>query len=329
VGIAMVAISVVPAFLVLTQSVSVVQEGGYAALYERDPVTGLDVGPQVLAAFLVPGALFLLAGSRRRVPLVVLSGVVVCAYAAVELFLGARSTGIMPLLAWAWLFHRVVRRLDWRLVLAASSLILFAVFPVIRAIRDFNAAGRASTDYLAALMATDNPVVATVSEMGATMQTVAYTLELVPQTRPFDLGSSYLVSLLTAVTPHSVWEDLLQIPGGTYSGWLAAAVDPIFAARGGGFGYSFVAEAYANLSWLGPLALLVIGFAFVRFRGWAEEGADPARLAALASFLAFFLFFPRSESVTVVRPLVWYSLAPYAVVLLLRSRRRRRGAKAP
>src|SRR4029453_3668330 len=67
VGIAMLLVSVIPALLVAKAQMATVYESGYVALYQEDQPTGIGGGLNILGAFLGPGALFLLAGSRQRI----------------------------------------------------------------------------------------------------------------------------------------------------------------------------------------------------------------------------------------------------------------------
>src|SRR5581483_6038758 len=57
-----ISISFFPALYVMKDAVSVVLSAGYAALYQQDNGTSFGAAPRILADFLVPGALFLVAG---------------------------------------------------------------------------------------------------------------------------------------------------------------------------------------------------------------------------------------------------------------------------
>ena len=156
------------------------------------------------------------------------------------------------------------------------------------------------------------------------MRNVAHTWELVPSHRDYDLGSGYFYALSTALP--NVFADLHPaIARGTASAWLVNTVEPVLARVGGGLGYSFIPEAYLNFGWFGVVLVpAVIGYAVVRAVAWAERSSDPARLAALACFLPSLLFFARAETTMVVRPLLWYSVAPYALLHFVRRARTRR-----
>lgn len=326
VGWALLLVSSVPALLSLRDAVLVVMTSGYFALYQREVATSVAAIPTILAAFLVPGGLFLLAGARESRTARYASGVVVLIYAVVQLFLGHRSPAAMPLVAYAWLWHRSVRRLRGAVLAAIGAPLLFVVFPLLADVRDVSGADRLSAEFLAdAFFSIDNPVIAIVSEMGGSMHTVAHTLELVPGSRDFDMGVGYLYGLLT-VLPSVFWDVHPTVDRGLAESWLVWIVEPAFAAAGGSLGFSFMAEAYLGFGWYGaPVVLGALGFFLARLTLWALSSEEPAKSAMVASLLSFFLFLARSEVAAQIRLVVWYALLPYLAVLAIAAWRRRRG----
>ena len=331
-GYIFVAISFIPACLVMSQDVSVVMTTGYTGLFGRDMAVGFKAAPRILSSLLVPGALYVLAGSRGRSKTIGLLVLLVLSVSAVYLFMGARGGAAMAVTAFLWLYHQRIRRLN-RSVLIAVAAAFLVLFPVIAIIRTTAGEWRLSLDEVARQVEQSNaPLpVAALSEMGRSMSTVAYTLDLVPAVRAFDYGLSYAYGLL-GVVPNLGWDVHPAMAHSFLADWLIRTVDPGTAARGGGLGFSFIAEAYLNFGWSGaPLALAFIGWALSRFFRWAESSADPARKAVLASFLSFFLLYARGESASFVRALAWYAFLPYLVVCLLSWRgdvqARRRNAR--
>ena len=75
-----------------------VMDYGYYALFQQEAETGFGATHRVLAAFIVPAALFLLAGSQgRRIPIAV-SGTVLLSYSSTLFLLGSRAWAVMPLI---------------------------------------------------------------------------------------------------------------------------------------------------------------------------------------------------------------------------------------
>lgn len=316
VGWAVLLISLPFSILILRSAVSVVLSSGYFGLYEQQARTGLNAGPRVLATFLIPGALFLLAGAKDSRWALRTAVMVIVGYALIQFFLGWRHYAATPLIALAWLWHRHIRPLNAYLLAGGALVMLFVVFPLVKATRNTSGRERISAEHLVAnFVSIDNPVIASVQEMGGSMETVAHTITLVPETRDYDMGGSYFYALLTVV-PNLFWDVHPTVVRGTPSHWLIWTVNPYTATRGGTIGYSFIAEAYLNFGWLGVPAILGLGgFLYARFVLWASRPNMPARLALAACVACFFTFYARAGADVVFRGLVWYSLVPYVLVL--------------
>jgi len=201
----------------------------------------------------------------------------------------------------------------------AAAAVFLLVFPLVRSTRDVSGTERLSVSLLrGAFSSIDNPAVSIVSEMGSSMGTIAYTVELVPSERDFDYGMGYLYALVTLL-PNLFWDVHPSIARGTPASWLVETVAPSIARAGGGLGYSFIAEAYLNFGWLGPtLGMMLFGFAYVAFWLWAECARGPAKLVAVACFVPYCLFFVRADSTLLVRPFVWYCIGPYLLFRVVR-----------
>ncbi len=304
--------------LALRDAVGVVLSSGYSGLYQQSATTGISAGGNLLSAFLLPGAFFLLAGSRKWLPGIIVAAVVIVVNTLVDLFLGGRSAAVLPLIAFAWLWHRHIRRLPAGLLVAAAAAMLVVVFPIVFAIRDTSGPERLSiADLKDAFLSVDNPAITTLEEMGGSMATVAHTVELVPSARPYDCGAHYLYAAST-LFPNLFWDVHPAVARGLLSSWLVWEVDPFFAQAGGSYDFSCIAEAYLNFGWIGvPAVMLVFGLLYSRFVLWAQRSGDPLRLAMVATYAVFVLKYARAEVSWIVRPLVWYALLPYALVLLI------------
>jgi oligosaccharide repeat unit polymerase len=325
VGWCLVAISIIPAIFVLKDSFALRTTSAYVALYQQERITGLDNWLIVLATFLMPGALFLLAGSKGNRFGIVVSGLCVSALALAWLCLGARSSATMPVIAYAWVYHTCVRPIPKLLLTIGGATILLVVFPLVGYLRADPLSQTLSSQAVRdAYVSIDSPAISIVSEMGSSMRTVAGTLDRVPSSRPYDLGIGYLHALMN-VFPNFIPFLHFDLEYDTPDIWFVNVEDPQLAARGGALGYSFIAEAYLAFGWIGgPLLLALIGVAIARFTFWGTASMEPARIAAVGSFLAFLLHSARGTTEELVRPLLWYSLAPYLLVCLLASCRRRR-----
>lgn len=317
VGYLLILISLYPIFLTTKESIQLSLDFGYNSLYRQSIGTGVLAGPSILANFIVPGVLFLLASSKSNKKNRLLSFVIICTYTISQLILGKRSIAIMPLIAYLWLWHKTIKPIKIGYLTSLAAFFLFLIFPIIRLSRSIIGIERFSWQTITDLLSASNPVIDIFNEMGGTMNTIAHTVQLVPTTRAFDLGTSYLYSLTTAI-PNFFWDTHPVITHGTLSNWLVWIIDPVFARANGSFGYSFIAEAYLNFGAFGAIFILgLIGFLFIWFSEHVETSGNKALLVVLASYTSFFLFFARSESYAIIRPFVWYSMLPLAIYFLL------------
>jgi hypothetical protein len=225
----------------------------------------------------------------------------------------------MTFVAYAWIIHAQYRRLRvWELA-TIGFVVCGVVLPTISILRqDPNLQHLSSSAVRDAYLSLDNPLVASLHEMGSSMYTVTATLQFVPSLRPHDFGLGYVHAILNVVPNFVPWSkfDLgYQLP----DQWLTAVVDPQLASLGGGSGFSFIAEAFLAFGWWGAvLTVGVIGALFGLMAAWVRPGMDAARTAAVASYLLFVLHFARGASESYTRQWCLYSCLPYACVVMMR-----------
>lgn len=135
VGWTLIAIAVVPTMIVLKQSIGTVNSLGYAGLFKQQTSAGFSAWSDILSAFLVPGSLFLLAGSKQKRLGIYVSAGIILVYCGLLFFLGERGHAIMPILAYVWLFHRVVRRVPATAIAVFALLLIAFVLPMLSVFR--------------------------------------------------------------------------------------------------------------------------------------------------------------------------------------------------
>jgi oligosaccharide repeat unit polymerase len=245
------------------------------------------------------------------------------------LFAGNKGPVVMALLAFGWVWHRTIRPLRSVLLVAAAIVLAVLIIPLTTAIRE--EAGRDRTSFEAiqnAYSGITNPAIAFLSETGWTATTVAHTIELVPAVREYDHGQSYAYAVM-AMVPNVGGGLHPSKEHGFLADWLVSSLAPEYAARGGGWGFSFIGEAYANFGLYGmSLALVGIGYLFGSLFAWEQTSADPARTAMIGACLCNCLLYARGESGLLLREIVWYALIPYLCVDLLTRRRIRLQAES-
>jgi len=327
VGWSLLAISVVPEIVTVSESMTAVMAHGYfVGLFQREPPISISAVPFILSNCFVPGALFLMAGNDgRRRPWNVLPPALIVVHAALYFFIGIRAPATAALAAYAWLHHRRISKLPLLRAVVLASVMLVFVLPLVRAVRDISGEDRSTVQSVAdGWQRVDNPLVSILSEMGGTLAVTAYTIDLLPAVRNFAYGESYLTAALSVIPNLSGSGSLHPtVSHGTPAAWLMDTVDTSRAAVGGGLGYSLIAEAYFNFGWFfSPVALALLGFLYARLVFWAADRGGPAEAALIASFMLFFLIYSRGESASIVRGVCWYAAVPYLCVRLLRPMHR-------
>jgi oligosaccharide repeat unit polymerase len=163
----------------------------------------------------------------------------------------------------------------------------------------------------------ENPASASLSEMGGTMETLAYTMDLLPNDRDYEYGKTYAFAALTILPNIFGTARHPSVERGTASDWLVRTVSYNTASQGGGLGYSLLAEAYLNFGWAGPpLVMILLGFGFAAAECFAARSASPGGTSLMGVILFFGLIYARAESTDIVRSIVWCGFLPLAVLTL-------------
>ncbi|MCX6810798.1 MAG: O-antigen polysaccharide polymerase Wzy [Candidatus Berkelbacteria bacterium] len=321
VGYFLLLLSLYPLYLNTSEALRLSVNAGYQIVFQQAHKSGLAVLPEILASFIIPGTFLLLASSKKNKTNRLISLIIIISYTVCQLILGSRSAAIMPLVAYIWLWHKTIKPIRIGLLTTLGSLFLFIIFPIIRVLRNVPGVDKFSWQNINGLFGSTNPFLDALNEMGSTMQITSHTIQLIPKYRQFDLGNSYLNSV-TSIFPNIFYKIHPTVQHATFSAWLVSTVNPALAKIGGGLGFSFIAEAYANFGIYGSLAtVFVIGFLFVFLSEYVEKSNNRAYLAMLATYLSFFLFFTRAESRDIVREFFWYSLVPILLMLFVQKYR--------
>ena len=322
-GLLVTAVASLPALLGLVEVVTLALSSGYVALYQRDLGTGWSSFATVIANLLVPGIFSILAGAAGRKRLTTPIAAVILLWTAALLFVGYRGTAVAMSVAFLWLWSRRVHPIRGpSLALGIAALLL--VIPLVNASRGLTGAERLNPEvYVDIATSLEAPVVAALSEMGGTLGVTAETMELIPATRSFDLGRSYLYALF-AVVPNVAWDKHPSSARGTPSEWFIWTVDPRTASTGGSRGFSFIAEGYFNFGYLAPVVTLVFGIFLGLLERWIDTAPTELKDAFIASYLLFFLPSARNDAMMIFRPFIWYAGVPYAAAIVLASAKARR-----
>lgn len=310
IGLGLLVVSAGPALWMVKVSMARVRAGGYMALYQEDGGAGEGL-IFMLSSGLVPGAFYLMGSDLDNRWLRRAGGGLVVAFSAAVLALGTRALFFQNLVALLWLRHfgvRPIRKAVWAgLVVAGLLLSGFVAWSREKArqselvLSDLRpAAGEANAPGLASSL----------NEMGTSVVTVVFTMDLVPAVRDFAWGETYLASLAAVIPGLDTRRETEEV-------WLTYLVSPETASIGGGLGFSFMAEAYLNFGIAAPVVLGLAGFFLGGFAGWSHAAGRSGRLAFAACVISIMLFSARASSLSFVRRVLMLCVIPYAALVVL------------
>lgn len=248
----------IPAFVANTYvSINTVIQSGYASIYAFQQSSSILMRLlDMLANYYQPCLLLLLIVYRER------RGKRICILAAMlvdvvlNLFIGGRSGAVMSLLAIVLSYHYFVSPFTKKqaIVGAASGYLVIALLNAIADIRDV--ANKGLSDFLPALAQSFTNVIGEfVGELGWSITSMCWTMNLVPSIYPFRYGMSYIVSVICWVPSAFFSGTHPVVTWGELSTWLQTSLGMAY-----GPGYTMIAEAYLNFGTWGYVALIVEGF---------------------------------------------------------------------
>ena len=139
-------------------------------------------------------------------------------------------------------------------------------------------------------------------------------------------GSTYIAALLSLI-PQAIYPDRPLPP----TSWFTMTFFPEVYAVGGGFGFSFVAEAYMNFSLCGPLIVGVACGILLRnlYSVLVESGRWHMGRAMYAAMTPLLFLLVRSDTVTTLKVFLGAVVTPVALSWFLNDQVFRRRERVP
>jgi oligosaccharide repeat unit polymerase len=283
---------------------------GYGAVFQRAltaDIRAFNVGMMVFPIGVVVAAV-----GASRWQMLPLAAAVLAIMAPLFLagFRGPIIVQLATLLAvWAHKDGRTARQVALGLALAAIVLV-----PAVRATRDERRdvrEGLGQFDPLALFL-----------EAGTSLYPLVVTTERIGSgAEPLWLGRSYAVAA-SRVVPNLGQRAGLEGRAQTPNGWATLHADRWLYERGGGIGFSGVAEPYLNFGLAGVVVyFLLLGTVMQRWERWLER--DPFRAAIGASTFGFVLWTVRNETLELFRSMAFAVVVVGGALWLHRVLRRR------
>lgn len=247
----------IPAFIANTVvSIGIVVQGGYASIYTFQKSSSIIMRIlEILANYYQPCLLLLLIVHRKNKKKRNLIVMAMLIDVVINLFIGGRSGAVMSLLAIVLSYHYFVRRfrLKEALLGGIGGYLGVVVLNAVADIRDV--ANKSLYDFFPALVSSFSNVIGDfIGELGWSITSICWTMDIVPTNYPFRYGMSYLVSLISWI-PSFFFQGIHPVvTWGELSNWLQNSLSMTY-----GPGYTMIAEAYINFGQWGYIALIIEG----------------------------------------------------------------------
>ena len=255
----------VPAFMAKSAiNLLAVNSGGYGNYYDVNASMG-TVGTilGIIANWYSPCMLILLIAYRDNKKYCNIFLTAMFTEVIVALLVGGRSGAVMTMLGMLLAFHYFIRPIRKKDMIVGAG-VAYLGMAVLNAIATFrNLMNRSLGDLVELTVSSlGNAVGELLGELGWTLTSICWTMELVPSDYPYRYGMTYLASLTTAIPssffggranhPVVIWAHLAE--------WLQGALNKSY-----GPGFSMIAEAYINYGGMGIVMMAIVGFLIAKY----------------------------------------------------------------
>ena len=235
---------------------------------------------------------------------------------------GARASLMATGVGIVWCYCQRVKRLNPATISAfvLAGVLLFPILGEYRNTKELRVSHQSFGKLLGDAM----------TDMGSTVNTLLYTMDLVPLAESYAWGVGYVESVYQLIPNLGFSPDTSDRITFTikayHSNWLTWQIAPVWAAAGGGYGSSMAGELYFNFGVLGILfGCTLVGF----FTGWLRSAAQDSALKLTASALFFgaMIIYVRNPIGVPLKILLW-SVTALVIIRAALSLLTRRPAQA-
>lgn len=233
-------------------------------------------------------------------------------YFIIYSILGTRSRAILPLFSF-FIAHAFISRPNKKtqffLPFFWGGIFLFTYSPIMLFLRSggnitmFNLFDR----FLVPIKETVSCTIAT-----------AYTMQEIPRNIHFWYASSYYLSIIESIPFFSRFLSMFDFKFLTPFTWFNINFDPLRYSLGGGWGYSYIAEAYANMGYFSLLTISpILAKVLVKMDDCLKK-LHPYKAIFIILAIPHLLFMARGSFDDSARNLLLYALFPSLFAFFLR-----------
>ena len=313
IGIVLFVVGIIPTYMNYSQQIKYIMSGNmYAGVRET-----VDLGPiGLLANFYQVGIFLMLIGSKNhktRAKVILLLAV---AFEAFCMLSGNRSSQILKIIALLFIYYRIIQKITPKKIVAFTIVGYFVVIILyfISAYRNANIADLSLLKSRFIEVATGEPLLELLAQLGSNLNVVALTLVSIPTYNNFNFGLTYVVSWC-AIYPNT--------------GGLLGNIPNMYAFLNYldtklPLGGSYIGELYFNFGWFGILFAIFIGM----FVGWTSAKVESAivqkKWIQLGPYMVLFyslLWWVRDYFSGWIFRTVWCAIAVWLINKFLKNRR--------
>ncbi|MFJ8524752.1 O-antigen polysaccharide polymerase Wzy [Bacillus cereus] len=291
---------------------------GYGSLYgnaiESSSVQNIT---NSLRMFFIPGIYLLFIAYKNNWYIRKMVIIIIVCSVALSFIGGSRTEGIAIIMSFSWLYHIHINRFNFKKLIPVMAIGLFilTLVPTFSQFRDIANKDLSSFLILYGTSLQDNPIKASIGELGGSMFPLIQVMKIQPDFSPFMWGESY-VNAITSMIPAILTGGEPIVPRISLANWLMDILGMNY-----GPGFSLIAEAYYNFGWLGSIFLIIIGYSFGKLFNLNSINKDKQILfnVLIASSLYYSMFAVRDQLMLFIRYEVYGILIVYIVVMMFRA----------
>lgn len=319
-------ITILPAFYTVSMDLIETISKGYLARVQdaqQYGLSGVKFYAKYLSGWFLPSIYLLLISGKKKERKIVLFVSII--YAAIYMLGGSRFRIFEMLIAIFLIYHFWISPFKFKKIMK-FSLIGFMIFsiltliPVLRLNINHASSIRTLMENSIEQLVSNGPLYKLFYETGITHTTIANILENCPSVIPHSFGKSIQGSLLLTLPSFLRGDVTLN----DYS--LSIIFTPlykgnIFGGVYGGYGSSFIAEAYYNFSHFTPIVMMIYGglLAFLCYKTSASVKRKEPLLFFACVYISSVVFFGlRSDLVMIPRYVLNYTVFPILAIKFLK-----------